>query len=94
MGDAASAQERGLAALERARALDKAGKTKEAIVPYKVCTCVCLLQSESTLTRIHAYTCVHKESGSFLAYSRYWGGWFQAYLGGGSSFGGSYACAL
>lgn len=36
MGDAASAQERGLAALERARSLDKAGKTKEAVVLYKV----------------------------------------------------------
>ncbi|CAM9352980.1 unnamed protein product, partial [Ectocarpus sp. 12 AP-2014] len=36
MGDAASdAQERGLAALERARALDKAGKTQEAAVLYK-----------------------------------------------------------
>lgn len=38
MGDAASdAKERGLAALERARALDKAGKTQEAAVLYKVC---------------------------------------------------------
>lgn len=36
MGDAASAQARGLAALEKARPLDKAGKTKEAAVLYKV----------------------------------------------------------
>lgn len=37
MGDPASAQQRGLEALEKARPLDKAGKTKEAAVFYKVC---------------------------------------------------------
>lgn len=38
MGDAGSAQARGLAALEKARPLDKAGRTKEAADLYKVST--------------------------------------------------------
>lgn len=36
MGDPASAQTRGLEALEMARQLDKAGRTEEAAVLYKV----------------------------------------------------------
>lgn len=40
MGDD-GAQERGFAALEKARSLDKAGKTKEAVVLYRVRAMLC-----------------------------------------------------